>query len=311
MQVNNASYGSPSVSLLNSATGNPSDSIGYYALTGEYGGFSIADDYTCTPGHHVYLYVRGGNSGGSGANSAIGLMASLGTCPQAGNFTSTEPFVFVNEVTTVAAAYAVAEIAADPTHVSRSGLPAAVTGVANAANLARVATGLANASLPSNRRTDVPQSKINTLANILAACVNTSGPTSAGCTTLFANARGRGATTDVADETAAAAINIARNPRANIAALYRLQPEVDAPFEPHLGSAPDDFTITLGDEALDNSIAFLSSQSLSPATLATCRRPGRSARLLAAFDGLARGIKLTRSKGRCTLIRLRYHWEAD
>jgi hypothetical protein len=255
LQVNTTGYGSPSVSLLNSSAGNPSDPIGYYALTGEYGGFSIAGDYTCTAGHQVYLYVRGGNSGGSGNNSAIGMMASLGACPQAGNFDSAEPFVFVNEVTTVAAAYAMAGIATDPTHIAGPGLPTAA-GLAYAANLARVSTGKANASLPSDHRTAVPQSKINTLANILAACINTSGPAAAGCTTLFANARGSG-TNPLPQETAAAAINIAHNPRANIATLYALQPQVDAPFEPRLGSAPDDFTITLGDSILNNSAASL------------------------------------------------------
>ena len=178
LQVNTTGYGSPSLSLLTSATGNPSDSIGYYALTGEYGGFSIAGDYTCTSGHQVYLYVRGGNSGGNGANSSIGLMASLGVCPAAGNFTSTQPFVFVNEVTTVAAAYAMVDVTTDPTHASGSGVPVAATGVANAANLVRVATGLANATLPSDPDAKVPQSKINTLANILSACINTNGPTS-------------------------------------------------------------------------------------------------------------------------------------
>jgi hypothetical protein len=256
LQVNTTGYGSPSVSLLNSSTGNPSDSIGYYALTGEYGGFSLAGDYTCTVGHQVYLYVRGGNGGGSGTNYAIGLMASLGTCPHAGNFDSAEPFVFVNEVTTVAAAYAMAGIATDPTHIASPALPTA-EGVDNAANLARVSTGKANASLPSDRRTAVPQSKINTLANILAACINSSGSASVGCTTLFANARGSG-TNPLPQETAAAAINIAHNPRANIATLYALQSQLDAPFEPCLGSAPDNFTITLGDKTLDNSVASLS-----------------------------------------------------
>jgi hypothetical protein len=254
LQVSTTGNSGRSVSLLSSATGNPSDAIGDYVLTGEYGGFSIAGDYTCVPGHRVYLYVRGGASGGSGANSAIGLMAWLGPCPEAGNFTLAEPFVFVNEVTTVAAAYAMAGVAADPTHVS--GRVAAGTGVDKAADLARITTGVANATLPSDRGTKVPQSKINTLANILAACINTSGPKSAGCTTLFTNARGGGGS--VPDETAAAAINIAHNPRANIAVLYSLQPERDAPFQPQLLSAPEDFAIPAGDEVVENSVAAVS-----------------------------------------------------
>jgi hypothetical protein len=262
LQVGTAGDGSRSVSLLSSATGNPSDSIGYYVVTGEYGGFSIAGDYTCVTGRRVYLYVRGGDSGGSGANSAIGLMAALGACPAAGNFTAAEPFVFVNEVTTVAAAYTMAGAAADPTHVS--GSPTAVTGVAHAADLARITTGQANATLPSDRGMKVPQSKINTLANILAACVNTGGPNSAGCATLFANARGGGGSAP--DDTAAAAINIAHNPRANVTTLYSLQPEVDAPFRPQLDAAPEDFALTLGDEVADNAVASVSLRPWRPAT---------------------------------------------
>jgi hypothetical protein len=258
LQANTAGHGNLSVSLLNSTTGNPSDSLGYYVLTDEYGGFSIAGDYTCTSGRQVYLYVHGGNSGGHGDNSSIGLMASLGACPESRTFTSVEPFVFVNEVTTVAAAYAMAGTAADPTHVSDPGTVDTARGVTNAANLARVATGVANATLPSDHSTKVPQNKINTLANILSACINSNGPGSASCTTLLANARGSGPARRVPAETAGAAINIARSPRANVSSLYALQPKLDAPFEPKLADAPDDFTITLGDETSNSSIASLS-----------------------------------------------------
>jgi hypothetical protein len=260
LEENTAGFGQPSVSMLTSATGNPSDSIGYYAVTGAHGGFSIAGDYTCTVGRPVYLYVRGGDSGGSGPNSAIGLMAWLGSCPAAGNFTSAEPFVFVNEVTTVAAAYAMAGVASDPTHVSQPVIAVAAASAGNAANLARVATGVANAAVPLHPATKVPQSKINTLANILSVCVNTTGPGSAGCTALFANARGEGPAGMIPADTAAAAINIAHNPRANTAVLYSLQPALNAPFQPSLESAPEDFTIPVANESQDSVVAFVSSK---------------------------------------------------
>lgn len=54
------------------------------------------------------MYTNGGNSGSDGENEAIGLMASLGICPESGNFDSVRPFIFVNEVTMVAADYAMA-----------------------------------------------------------------------------------------------------------------------------------------------------------------------------------------------------------
>jgi hypothetical protein len=219
-------------------------------LTNHDGGFAIAGNYTCTAGHQVYLYVHGGNSSGSGSNAAIGLMASLGACPASGTFTSTLPFVFVNEVSTVAAAYAMAGSAADATHVSNSG-PLSDTGISDATNLVGIATGFANATLPSNPHIKVPQSQINTLANILAACVNSSGPESITCNTLFTHARSGGASGELPNDTATAAIYIAHNPNANVSALYELQPRFAPPFKPNLGSVPSDFHITLADESLE------------------------------------------------------------
>jgi hypothetical protein len=240
LQANTTGIGKPSVSLLTSRTGNPADSIGYYVRTGEYGGFSIAGDYVCTAGHPVYLYVLGGNSGGNGSNSAIGLIASLGACPEAGNFTTTAPFIFVNEVTTVAAAYAMAGVATDPAHISSVVASGASTDTANAATLASVSTGFANARPGST----APQAKIHTFANILSACINSNAPASVSCNILFTNARSRGTTGSVPADTATAALNIARNPHANISALYGLQPQVSPPFLPALESAPADFTLS-------------------------------------------------------------------
>jgi hypothetical protein len=162
-----AGSGQPSLSLLTAAAGHPADSIGHYVVTGEFGGFSIAGDYTCTAGRPVYLLVRGGNSGRSGLNDAIGLMASLGACPASGSFTQAQPFVFVNEVTTVAAAYALAGNATDATHVSD-----AAAGMAIAARLASVSTGFVDARTTP----ELSRKMLHTLANILAACVNSSGP---------------------------------------------------------------------------------------------------------------------------------------
>ncbi|MGP8092012.1 MAG: hypothetical protein ACLP72_01690 [Candidatus Sulfotelmatobacter sp.] len=256
--MNSGDYGNSSVSLLTSASGNQADSIGHYVLSGQYGGFSIAGGYTCTAGRQVYLYARGGNSGDDGANSAIGLMASLGTCPESGNFSKAAPFVFVNEVTTVAAAYAMAGIATDATHVIASVKPVPSTGIANAADLASITTGFANSNLPSKPEAKVPQTKIHTLANILSACINSSSSSSISCTTLFSNARGNGASGSTPEETATAAINIARNPHANIAVLYGLQPRLSAPFLPALESAPEDFDLSFAPEGSNNSVASLS-----------------------------------------------------
>ena len=238
-----ASSANSSVSLLNATKTGLSDSIGAYVLTANDGSFSIGGDYSCTPGTQVYLYVLGGNPG-AGTNSAASLMAILGNCPAADNFAATVPYLWVNEVSTVAAAYAMAGYATDSTHVSSSGSTLAATGIqnafANAANLVTVSTGIARTTNPANTAS-VPQAEINTLANILASCVNSSSSASSTCNTLFANAlNGSAAPSD----TASAAINIAHNPAANVANLYTI-PTPSVAFAPALTTQPNDFSLSL------------------------------------------------------------------
>ncbi|MGH7971860.1 MAG: hypothetical protein ACREIC_24365, partial [Limisphaerales bacterium] len=57
----------------------------------------------------------------------------------------------------------------------------------NAANLVNSTTGVAYAASPSNSTAVVPQMLINTLANSVEACVNSSGSSSTACTTLMTN----------------------------------------------------------------------------------------------------------------------------
>ena len=252
-----ASGSNASVSLLTSAGNTTPDSNGdYYATTDSNGNFSITGDYSCTEGQQVYLYARGGNPGlGLGTNAAAGLMAVLGSCPTGGNFLAgTSPIlsVVVNEVSTVAAAYAMAGFATDAVHVGSSGTTAALTGIANgfanAGNLETLSMGVALATTPAGNGT-VPHAEIYTLANILAACVNSSGtvtgPTNATpCYTLFTNALAGGSTGTQPVETATAAINIAHHPGLNVAALYGLS-TANPPFVPALTSPPNDFTVAL------------------------------------------------------------------
>ncbi|SNS32377.1 hypothetical protein SAMN05421770_101498 [Granulicella rosea] len=252
-------YGTASTSLLTTGVAG-TDSIGGYVLTTSGGSFSITGDYTCTPGTQVYLYSLGGN-GGAGANASSGLLAALGNCPSSGSLLSTTPFILINEVTTVAAAYALAGFATDATHISSSGSTLAQTGVKNAfltaANLANVATGAAPAQTVTGTGA-VPQSEIYTLANILASCVNSASPF-ANCTTLFANAKSAGSTGTAPTDTATAAINIAHNPGQNIANLYGLAGGTAAPFQPTLSTAPNDFSVSIvysdngGNIAIDGS----------------------------------------------------------
>ena len=253
---NASGYGNASLSLLNAANTGFSDSVGAYVKTGPNGNFIITNDYTCTGGQQVYLYSLGGDPGlGSGANSAAGLMAALGTCPgttgATGQTFSSGLTVMMNEVSTVAAAYAMAGFATDATHVSSSGTAAAKLGLANAFINAEIlqTAGTANLYPPPGVGYYgggglLPQAEINTLGNILAACVNSTGPSSMGCTTLFANAESTGTTGTPPGDTATAAINIAHNPVAAVTALWDLSNSY-AQFSPALIGQPNDFTVSI------------------------------------------------------------------
>lgn len=244
--ANTNGYGGASISLLNASATGQSDSLGAYVTSDNNGGFSITGDYSCTPGSQVYIYAAGGNPG-AGVNSALGLLAILGECPDSGNFLAATPFISVNEVSTVAAAYAFAGFATDATHVSSSGTPLAKRGIANAfanaANFADLATGAALAVTPAGNGT-VPQIKINTLANILASCVNSTGPSSSACSTLLKSTLTSDSNRPAPTETASAAINIAHNPGSNMNALFSLV-SATSPFVPSLAVRPNDFSIGL------------------------------------------------------------------
>jgi sugar lactone lactonase YvrE len=257
---NASGYGNASKSLLTSAANTTQDTTpgdptfdDYYVTTVAGGAFYITGDYTCTGGQQVYLYALGGSSG-SGTNLSSGLLAALGTCPgtvgSTGNTFSSSLYVVMNEVSTIATAYAFAGFATDALHVSSSGTTLAKKGIANAflntSILETLSTGVALTLTPSTVAS-VPQATIDTLANILAACVNTngvvSGPTNpTACYTLFTNTLSGGTTGTQPTDTATAAINMAHNPGANITALYALS-TATPPFSPALTAQPNDFTV--------------------------------------------------------------------
>jgi PKD repeat protein len=236
LAANTAGYGAISASLLSAAQTGASDSVGAYVTTDRNGNFSLTGEYSCVSGQQLYLYALGGNKS---VNASSGLLAAIGSCPASG---ASAIYATVNEVTTVATAYAIAGFATDAIHVASSGTALAKVGVANAfanaANLATLSTGVALATTPAGNGT-VPQTEINTLANILASCVET-----ASCTTLFTTATSDGTITGtVPSETATAAINIAHHPGSNITTLYALA--TSAVYSPRLASVSEDFTIVL------------------------------------------------------------------
>lgn len=243
--ANTTGYGNGSISLLGSHANTTVDgSSNYYVTTNAIGEFTITGDYTCpAAASQVYLYAVGGDSG-SGTNSGAGLLAALGTCPASGTLSS-GLYVMMNEVSTIVTAYAISGYATDATHVSSPSSTLAMRGIENAfatvPNLEDLATGVARTNTLWGNA-GIPQSEINTLADILGACINTASSGSAGCSTLFSNAKdGSVAPTD----TATAAINIAHNPTLNVSTLYSLVPAVGAPFQPTLAAEPNDFSIAV------------------------------------------------------------------
>lgn len=249
--VNNTGYAGPGIAASSSnqavsllTTGSGTDSLGTYVTTDSGGNFTLTS-FTCpaaTPA--VYILAVGGNSG-SGNNPAIALVAGVGEPCTASGFTSL--YVVVNEVSTIATAFAGAGFATDATHVSTSGSSLAARGLLDAyaaiLNLSSMNTGVAN-SVSAGGNGVVPQAEVNTLANMLAACVNSTGSTSAACTTLFNNALSGGMTGTAPTDTTTAALNIAHNPGANVSNLFGLQGG-SPPFVPDLSTAPNDFTIAI------------------------------------------------------------------
>ncbi len=201
-------------------------------VTDATGSFSLTGKYSCSSATQVYLTATGGNPG-SGTNAALSMAAALGACSSL----TPSTFTSLNEVTTVAAAWSLAPFATDLTHIGAAGANA--TGLANAftnANvLANTTTGLAGGTLQQG--VAVPTAEINTLADILAACVNTTGATSSPCASLF-SATG-------ASDTFGAALAMARTPGLPaITNLFSLLPAA-APFQPTLTAAPSDFALAI------------------------------------------------------------------
>lgn len=225
-------YGTASQSLLNQPV-----------ITDAFGGFSLTGDYTCPSyGSPVYLVVNGGNPGLTAGtnNHALALMGVLGACGTLGP----NDFVVLNERTTVAAVWALAPFMVDATHIGTS--PTNVQGIINsfaiAANLVNISSGSAPGSAPAIAT--VPAAEINTLADIISSCVNSTGNTSpiAACGRLFSAATPTGGVAPT--DTIGAALDISRNPGHNAGSIFGIL-SANGPYQPTLGTAPSDWTISI------------------------------------------------------------------
>lgn len=225
-------------------------------LTDSNGNFSFAPGaYTCpqsdTP---VYLLGIGGNAG-SGNNGSAVEAAALGTCSNA-----KQSFVVMNEVTTAATAFVLSHFFSTTLGGANAAndwfggptLPGSSTiqysqglVMGNNVTIPTIVSNSNGAPNQGQNGTTIEWQKINTIANILAACINTSGSTSATetrtpCGKLF-NWTANGATPRPSD-TLQAAVQMALNPTTQVNNLYNLI-TAQAPFTPFLSGAPNDWTI--------------------------------------------------------------------
>jgi len=224
-------YGTAATSML---TGSG------YVLTDGNGGFTITGMYTCpSPSAQVYLAATGGNSG-AGANPAIALVAALGSCQTL----SASTYIQINELTTVAAAYALSGFGSSTTQISSSGSASALTGLANAFSTAASLVNYSTGDVPAaaSRVGSIPVAEIYSLGDILAACVNSSVLSYSACQTLFADTTPGSGTAPT--DTFQSAMNLAKAPASHASDLFMLASSAP-PFSPGLSSAPSDWTIAI------------------------------------------------------------------
>ncbi|MFC6645929.1 transthyretin-like family protein [Granulicella cerasi] len=223
------------------------------------GNFSFASNaYTCTSANApMYLTGQSGNAG-AGTNANIMLLAVIGPCT-AGR----SSYLVLNEVSTAAAAIALApyitpslgssatpQIGATCTSCASGTFNAGLVSAMNNTIPAMIykATGQTVATHTTNGVTVTTEAaKINSIANTLAACINTSGQTSntettTNCGKLFNYTNATGATTRPYN-TLQAALMMALYPYKNVSSLYNLA-TTTAPFT-GLTVAPNDWTVAI------------------------------------------------------------------
>jgi streptogramin lyase len=232
----------------NTGYGSTATAVGSSASTNGSGAFTLS--LSCPSNSSlVYLVATGGSTTAGDTNADLEMMTALGPC---GSIASGASFT-IDEVTTVASAYALAQFMTTAPNVGSSSANYAV-GLTNAFaavnNLVNVNSGAALSVTPAYSQTfaqdinilnnsTVPTARINTLANILNSCASTANGN--GCSAgLFTDATPPSGTAPT--NTLQAILDIAQNPGANVSALYGL---ATTAFSNALSAAPNDWTLAL------------------------------------------------------------------
>jgi hypothetical protein len=224
--------------------------LGSSTTTASDGSFSLTGQYNCASAVNgantlVYLVSIGGNPG-SGTNANLAMMAALGPC----NSLTSSTFIFIDEVTTIGSIAALSPYMTSYTNLGSgsSDATAFATAFGNVSEYTNTTTGTApGPSLPLGYYAS--STEINTLGNIIAACVNSTGGSAVGssssdgsaCGNLFNLTRSGGV---APTNTVAALLNILNNPTQNAASLFSL-PQPIAPFQPSLNTAPTTWALPI------------------------------------------------------------------
>ena len=256
-------YGSAGAALASTKT----DTNGNFTF-----GPGSGNTYACpaatstTLSQNLYIVANGGNPNGANgsSNATTYLMTVLqGNC---NTVVTTQPQIVINELTTIASMFALQQFFSPGATVSGTfGTSATnsqglLNAIATAGNLINLPSGVPVASSTTSGAvtgyttnptiTITPEeAKLDSLADILAACVNTDGsatnnnnqPTN--CYTLF-----NGVSSPAVSDTLQAAYYLATNPTSvtgttsNITSLYNLT-SATSPYQPTLSAVPTDWTV--------------------------------------------------------------------
>jgi len=214
-----------------SSPSSPAQVLGT-TTTGLTGGFSLS---ALQPSSPVFAYaIATGGDGGKGPNSRIALMATLGPVTSF----PISPAATINELTTVASAYALSQFFNSPQDVRDSATPELSIAFQAIGNLVDASTGAAGPAI-SNSINTTTLMRFNTLGNAIAGCVE--GASDAGSCSGLCEVTGLASSCD----TLTAAETIARMPAAiDNSALFGLGKT--GPYAPALAEQVAEWTLSLG-----------------------------------------------------------------
>jgi hypothetical protein len=206
------------------------------------GTFSIAGLYSCTNASEVYLVATGGQAVSGAANADSALITAVGPCSSVTSST----YIYVNELTTVAAVNALSTFMKSDTQIGSgtSDVDAMEAAFTLAAEYVNPATGASpGSSVPAGYT--VPTPEIDTLGDLTAACIASTGGSAgdgSACGSFFTLTTTPGAAPPA--NTVSALLNLANNPTLNTDALYTAMAP-GAPFQPVLTGIPPSFQVRL------------------------------------------------------------------